>query len=453
MDGLRRAVHGPTAVAVIWVALMLLEVSVDWRVVKDGRRLAAEASRGRLVLDNGLGRTPPMGWNSWNHFQCSINEKLIRETANSMVSTGLSSLGYKYINIDDCWGESNRDSQGNLVPKVSTFPSGIKSLADYVHGKGLKLGIYSDAGTQTCSKTMPGSLGHEEQDANTFASWGVDYLKYDNCNNQNANLKGRYKNMSRALLKSGRSIFFSLCEWGQEDPATWAGSVGNSWRTTGDIEDSWDSMTSRADLNDIWASYAGPGGWNDPDMLEVGNGGMTIEEYRSHFSIWALAKVPILQLQNFCFFFLNIDKKSMKPVQAPLLIGCDVRFMSNETLAILSNSEVIAVNQDELGVQGKKVKSNSNLEVWAGPLSGGKVAVVLWNRGSSQASITVDFADIGLNSSSVVGARDLWKVAYIMYNNFLFFFLSHQHSTTSAKGKLTATTASHASKMYVLTPK
>ncbi|XP_020675455.1 alpha-galactosidase [Dendrobium catenatum] len=405
MDGPRRAVHGPTAVAVIWVALMLLEVSVD------GRRLAAEASRGRLVLDNGLGRTPPMGWNSWNHFQCSIDEKLIRETADSMVSTGLSSLGYKYINIDDCWGESNRDSQGNLVPKASTFPSGIKSLADYVHGKGLKLGIYSDAGTQTCSKTMPGSLGHEEQDANTFASWEVDYLKYDNCNNQNVNLKGRYKNMSQALLKSGRSIFFSLCEWGQEDPATWAGSVGNSWRTTGDIEDSWDSMTSRADLNDIWASYAGPGGWNDPDMLEVGNGGMTIEEYRSHFSIWALAK-------------------------APLLIGCDVRFMSNETLAILSNSEVIDVNQDKLGVQGKKVKSNGNLEVWAGPLSGGKVAVVLWNRGSSQASITVDFADIGLNSSSVVGARDLWK-----------------HSTTSAEGKLTATTAAHASKMYVLTPK
>ncbi|KAI0520399.1 hypothetical protein KFK09_007871 [Dendrobium nobile] len=405
MDGPRRAVHGPTAVAVIWVALMLLEISVD------GRRLAAEASRGRLILDNGLGRTPPMGWNSWNHFQCSIDEKLIRETADSMVSTSLSSLGYKYINIDDCWGESNRDSQGNLVPKASTFPSGIKSLADYVHGKGLKLGIYSDAGTQTCSKTMPGSLGHEEQDANTFASWEVDYLKYDNCNNQNVNLKGRYKNMSQALLKSGRSIFFSLCEWGQEDPATWAGSVGNSWRTTGDIEDSWDSMTSRADLNDIWASYAGPGGWNDPDMLEVGNGGMTIEEYRSHFSIWALAK-------------------------APLLIGCDVRFMSNETLAILSNSEVIAVNQDKLGVQGKKVKSNGNLEVWAGPLSGGKVAVVLWNRGSSQASITVDFADIGLNSSSVVGARDLWK-----------------HSTTSAKGKLTATTASHASKMYVLTPK
>ncbi|CAK9156364.1 unnamed protein product, partial [Ilex paraguariensis] len=180
---------------------------------------------------------------------------------------------------------------GNLVPKASTFPSGIKALADYVHGKGLKLGIYSDAGTQTCSKTMPGSLGYEEQDAKTFASWGIDYLKYDNCNNNNIDPKERYPIMSKALLNSGRSIFFSLCEWGQEDPATWAQSVGNSWRTTGDIGDNWDSMTSRADQNDQWASYAAPGGWNDPDMLEVGNRGMTTQEYRSHISIWSLAKV------------------------------------------------------------------------------------------------------------------------------------------------------------------
>ncbi|XP_020570594.1 alpha-galactosidase-like [Phalaenopsis equestris] len=411
MDGPRRVVIGPTTLAAIFLALMLLVISVAGRVVEDRRRWVAGTRRGSFVLDNGLGRTPPMGWNSWNHFQCKIDEKMIRETADALVSTGLASLGYKYVNLDDCWGESIRDSQGNLVPKSSTFPSGIKSLADYLHEKGLKLGIYSDAGTQTCSKTMPGSLGHEQQDASTFASWEVDYLKYDNCNNQNVDLKERYKNMSQALLNSGRNIFFSLCEWGQEDPATWAGSVGNSWRTTGDIEDKWDSMTSRADLNDKWASYAGPGGWNDPDMLEVGNGGMTTEEYRSHFSIWALAK-------------------------APLLIGCDVRSMSNETFSILSNSEVIAVNQDKLGVQGKKVKSNGNIEVWAGPLSGGKVAVVLWNRGSSQTSITVNWADIGLNSSTIVDARDLWE-----------------HSNTSVEGNLTATAASHACKMYVLTPK
>lgn len=337
---------------------------------------------------------------------------MIRETADAMVSTGLASLGYEYINIDDCWAELNRDSQGNMVPKGSTFPSGIKALADYVHSKGLKLGIYSDAGSQTCSKQMPGSLGHEEQDANTFASWGVDYLKYDNCNNENRSPKERYPIMSKALQNSGRAIFYSLCEWGDDDPATWASSIGNSWRTTGDISDNWDSMTSRAEMNDKWASYAGPGGWNDPDMLEVGNGGMTAAEYRSHFSIWALAK-------------------------APLIIGCDLRSMDQTTHEILSNKEVIAVNQDKLGVQGKKVKQNGELEVWAGPLSGKRVAVVLWNRSSSKADITSYWSDIGLDSSTVVDARDLWA-----------------HSTKgSIKGQISASIDSHDCRMYVLTPK
>ncbi|KAL3724970.1 hypothetical protein ACJRO7_030047 [Eucalyptus globulus] len=370
--------------------------------------------RGRIrrkLLENGLGLTPQMGWNSWNHFQCNINENLIKETADAMVSSGLAALGYEYVNLDGCWGELNRDSQGNLVANASAFPSGIKALADYVHSKGLKLGIYSDAGSQTCSRTMPGSLGHEEQDAKTFASWGVDYLKYDNCNNSGTSPKESYPIMSKALLNSGRKIFFSLCEWGQEDPATWASSIGNSWRTTEDILDNWDRMTSRADLNDKWASYAGPGGWNDPDMLEVGNGGMTTEEYRSHFSIWALVK-------------------------APLLIGCDVRSMDYTTLMLLSNKEVIAVNQDGLGVQGKKVKSDGNLEVWAGPLSTNKVAVVLWNRGSSRATVTASWSDIGLNSTTVVKARDLWM-----------------HSTKrSIKGQISADIDSHACKMYVLTP-
>ncbi|XP_014511173.1 alpha-galactosidase [Vigna radiata var. radiata] len=364
----------------------------------------------RNLVENGLGQTPPMGWNSWNHFSCNINEDLIRETADAMVSTGLAALGYQYINIDDCWGELNRDSQGNLVPKASTFPSGMKALADYVHKKGLKLGIYSDAGNQTCSKTMPGSLGHEEQDAKTFASWGIDYLKYDNCENNNISPKERYPPMSKALSNTGRPIFFSLCEWGSEDPATWAKSVGNSWRTTGDIEDKWDSMISRADLNDNWASYAGPGGWNDPDMLEVGNGGMTTEEYRAHFSIWALAK-------------------------APLLIGCDIRALDATTKELLSNKEVIAVNQDKLGVQGKKVKSNNDLEVWAGPLSDNKLAVILWNRSSSKAKVTASWSDIGLNPGTVVDARDLWK-----------------HSTqSSVSGEISAELDSHACNMYVLT--
>ncbi|XP_015883839.3 alpha-galactosidase isoform X2 [Ziziphus jujuba] len=365
----------------------------------------------RKLLANGLALTPQMGWNSWNHFHCNIDEKLIRETADAMVSTGLSSMGYQYINLDDCWAELNRDSQGNLVPKSSTFPSGIKALADYVHSKGLKFGIYSDAGTQTCSKTMPGSLGHEGQDAKTFASWGVDYLKYDNCFDTGTSPKERYPVMSKALLNSARSIFFSLCEWGQEDPATWAPGIGNSWRTTGDIEDNWNSMISRADENDKWASYAGPGGWNDPDMLEVGNGGMTTKEYRAHFSIWALAK-------------------------APLLIGCDIRAIDNVTLSLFTNKKVIAVNQDKLGIQGKKVKKKEDLEVWAGPLSGNRTAVVLWNRGPSKALVTAYWSDIGLKQTTVVKANDLWTNSV----------------QSSVKKKLSADLESHDCKMYILTP-
>ncbi|XP_021275241.1 alpha-galactosidase-like [Herrania umbratica] len=396
----------------MFISSLLLANSATVKGTRVGKiELTDLATTRRNLLDNGLGLTPQMGWNSWNHFHCHINETLIKETADAMVSTGLAAVGYTYINLDDCWGELNRDSQGNLVPKASTFPSGIKALADYVHSKGLKLGIYSDAGTQTCSKTMPGSLGHEEQDAKTFASWGVDYLKYDNCGNTGVSPKKRYPKMSKALLDSGRPIFFSLCEWGQEDPATWAPNIGNSWRTTGDIEDKWESMTSIADQNDNWASYAQPGAWNDPDMLEVGNGGMTTEEYRCHFSIWALAK-------------------------APLLIGCDVRSMDNVTFELLSNKEVIAVNQDKLGVQGKKVKKDGDLEVWAGPLTNRKVAVVLWNRGSSQANITAYWSDIGLKPSTIVDARDLWA-----------------HSTErSAQKQISAEVDSHACKMFTLKP-
>ncbi|PUZ69921.1 hypothetical protein GQ55_2G166800 [Panicum hallii var. hallii] len=337
----------------------------------------------RPTLQNGLGRTPQMGWNGWNHFTCNINEQTIRQVADAMVGTGLAKLGYEYINI-----AHDRDSQGNLVPNPSTFPSGMKALSDYVHGKGLKLGIYSDAGPRTCSQQMPGSLGHEKQDAKTFASWGIDYLKYDNCNDQGMSPQPR-------------------------NPATWAGGVGNSWRTAGDIKDEWGNMTSNADSNDVWASYAGPGGWNDPDMLEVGNGGMTTEEYCSHFSIWSLAK-------------------------APLLTGCDIRSMSKETKEILSNQNVIAVNQAHaLGVEGHKVQKDGNQEVWAGPLGGGRVAVVLWNRGPVEASITARWSSIGLGASTVVDAHDLWTDAV----------------TSSVQGQLKAIVGTHACKMYVLTTK
>uniref|UniRef100_A0A803MNN7 Alpha-galactosidase n=1 Tax=Chenopodium quinoa TaxID=63459 RepID=A0A803MNN7_CHEQI len=305
-------------------------------------------------------------------------------TADALVSTGLSKLGYKYVNIDDCWAEIARDNKGNFVPKKSTFPSGIKALADYVHSKGLKIGIYSDAGYNTCSKKMSGSLGHEVQDAKTFASWGIDYLKYDNCNNDGSKPTVRYPVMTRALMEAGRPIFFSLCE----------------------------CMVSRADMNEIYADLARPGGWNDPDMLEVGNGGMSKHEYIVHFSIWAISK-------------------------APLLIGCDVRNMTKETMEIVGNKEVIAVNQDPLGIQAKKVRMEGDWEVWSGPLINYRVALLLVNRGAYRTSITAHWDDIGIPVDSIVEARDIWE---------------HKKLKQKFVQNLTATINSHASRMYVLKP-
>ncbi|XP_020094217.1 alpha-galactosidase 1-like [Ananas comosus] len=370
---------------IVWVKVMLgLVYAVGLWAGAESRRDLAESDGRRSLLANGLGVTPPMGWNSWNHFNCLINETVIKETADALVSTGLAKLGYRYVNIDDCWAEQDRDSEGYLVPNRATFPSGIKALADYVHSKGLMLGIYSDAGYHTCSKLMPGSLGYEEKDADTFASWGIDYLKYDNCNNGDLKPMTRYPVMTRAIMNTGRPIFFSLCEWGDMHPALWGAKLGNSWRTTNDISDSWDSMLSRADQNEVYAEYARPGGWNDPDMLEVGNGGMTRDEYIVHFSIWAISK-------------------------APLLIGCDVRDLSKETFDILGNMEVIAVNQDSLGVQAKKVRMEGDLEVWAGPLSGYRTVVVLLNRSSKESPITAHWDDIGIPPDTKVEVRDLWE--------------------------------------------
>ncbi|XP_010937996.2 alpha-galactosidase 3 isoform X2 [Elaeis guineensis] len=369
---------------------------------------------GKLQLNNGLALTPQMGWNSWNFFGCNINEEVIRETADALISTGLADLGYNYVNIDDCWSSLRRNQKGELEPDPKTFPSGIKALADYVHEKSLKLGIYSDAGVFTC-QVRPGSLYHENDDAELFASWGVDYLKYDNCFNLGIKPEERYPPMRDALNSTGHTIFYSLCEWGVDDPALWAGKVGNSWRTTDDITDSWESMTAIADLNDKWASYAGPGGWNDPDMLEVGNGGMTHMEYRGHFSIWALMK-------------------------APLLIGCDVRNMTAETFEILSNEEVIAVNQDPLGVQGRKVSvggKNGCSQVWAGPLSGNRLVVALWNRCSEAVTITAKWETLGLDSTTCVSIRDLWK---------------HETLQENVAGTYGAQVDAHDCKIYIFSP-
>jgi alpha-galactosidase len=310
-----------------------------------------------LSLDNGLGKTPQMGWNSWNKFGCNINEKLIRDTIDALVDTGLADAGYKYVNLDDCW-QSGRDSNGKIIVDKA-FPNGIKALADYAHEKGLLFGVYSDAGYKTCAG-RPGSLGYEEIDARTYAEWGVDYLKYDNCFTDGSKPEKRYPVMRDALLKQNRPIFYSMCEWGVDDPATWAKPVGNSWRTTGDIFNSWNSMITIIDQNNRWYEYAGPGGWNDPDMLEVGNGGMTVEEEKIHFGLWCLSK-------------------------APLLIGCDITRMSKDTFEILTNPEAIAINQDPLGIQGRKIETQQpKPEGGASIKEGNKVYVADCNGGDEQ---------------------------------------------------------------------
>ena len=341
------------------------------------------------ALENGLARTPPMGWNSWNKFGCKVSDDLIRQMADALVSSGMRDAGYGYLVIDDCW-QMSRDAEGNIVPDAANFPHGIQPLADYVHGKGLKFGIYSDAGTGTC-QNRPGGRGYEYQDARQYAAWGVDYLKYDWCNHSTQNSQASYSLMSDALKKSGRPIVFSLCEWGSTQPWLWARDVGNLWRSTGDIIDKWDATAKWGGLGAIQIielqngleSYAGPGHWNDPDMLEVGNGGMTDTEYRSHFSMWAL-------------------------FAAPLIAGNDVRSMPAATKEILTNKEVIAIDQDPLGRAGHRVHVDGDSEVWSRELADGGRAVALLNRGASPAKIAAAWVDIGYPAALPASVRDLW---------------------------------------------
>jgi len=335
-----------------------------------------------------LAKTPPMGWNSWNKFACNVSEKLIKEAADAMISTGMKDAGYEYIVIDDCW-QIKRDEQGNIVADPERFPSGIKALADYVHSKGLKFGLYSDAGTGTC-QNRPGSSTFEEKDAKQYAAWGVDYLKYDWCNTNGLNQQVQYTKMGKALEASGRDIVFSMCEWGGSNPWYWAKDVAHLWRSTGDIQDCWDckrdwggmGWTLILDQQEGLEKYAGPGHWNDPDMLEVGNGGMKDNENRSHFSFWCL-------------------------LAAPLMAGNDIMNMSDATKEILTNKEAIAVNQDVLGIQGSKKLDEGNFEVWVKPLKGGDYAVILFNRGDPTVNVNVKWADFGIKGK--FKARDLWK--------------------------------------------
>jgi len=351
--------------------------------------VAAQSDQAESLLA-GLARTPPMGWNSWNKFGCDVSEALIKETADAMVASGMKDAGYEYVVIDDCW-QVERDGEGNIIADPERFPSGIKALADYVHGKGLKFGLYSDAGMKTC-QGRPGSRGYEFQDARTYAAWGVDYLKYDWCYHGEQNAEASYALMRQALEQAGRPIVLSICEWGRNRPWLWARGIGHLWRTTGDIQDCWDcrrdwggmGVVHILDLQDGLEAFAGPGGWNDPDMLEVGNGGMSVTEYRAHFSLWAT-------------------------LAAPLMAGNDLRAMSEEIRVILTNSEVIAVDQDLLGRQGRRVRKDGDLEIWARELADGSRAVVLFNRGAAEAEIAVAWPEIGYPATLGATVRDLWR--------------------------------------------
>ena len=363
-----------------------------------------------------LALTPPMGWNSWNRFSCNINEALIMEIADAMVASGMRDVGYEYVNIDDCWQASARDADGSILPDPNRFPNGMRAVADYVHSLDLKLGIYSDRGTRTCGG-RPGSFEYEVQDAQTYAEWGIDYLKYDNCSpaegreDDTPEMQEDFAIMGEALRQSGRDVVYSVCAWWFR---SWMPGIGHLWRTTTDIRDEWsgskhsvtslvnwsggdtarygafaeDDFESGAYPPPGLARYARPNAWNDPDMLEVGNGAMTETEYRAHFSLWAL-------------------------MAAPLIAGNDLRDMDDATVEILTNSEVIAVNQDPLGVQGTPISESTTLEVWTKPLAGDDTyAVILFNRTDTEADITVTWESLGLSATSAL-VRDLWSHAEV----------------------------------------
>jgi alpha-galactosidase len=357
--------------------------------------LLMAASAAHAQKFEGLADTPQMGWNSWNKFACDINEQLIRDTADALVKNGMRDAGYRYINIDDCW-HGKRDENGNIQPDPQRFPSGIRALADYVHARGLKLGIYSDAGNTTCGH-KPASRGHEYQDARTYAAWGIDYLKYDWCDTEGLSAKGAYTTMRDALRAAGRPILFSMCEWGDNKPWEWAKDVSHSWRTTGDITACWDCELSHGswtsfgvlkimDKTAALRKYAGPGHWNDMDMLEVGNG-LTPDEERAHFSIWAM-------------------------MTSPLISGNDLRDMSAETLKILTNRNVIAVNQDKLGVQALRRIAQGDLEMWIKPLDGGDWAVMFLNRGERTLDYRHDWQKYALADDISKHEADLKKTRF-----------------------------------------
>ncbi|MFJ5800683.1 NPCBM/NEW2 domain-containing protein [Streptomyces decoyicus] len=360
-------------------------------------------------LPDGLAKTPPMGFNNWNstHCRAEFNEEMVRGIADLFVAKGLKDAGYQYVNLDDCWALPTRDGNGKLVPDPQRFPHGIKAVADYIHSKGLKFGIYTSAGIKTCNPAgFPGGLGHEKSDAQQFADWGVDYLKYDNCNNLGVDAEQRYRTMRDALKATGRPIVYSICEWGENKPWEWASDVGHLWRTTGDISDSWSSMLGIAKQNLPLAPHAGPGRWNDPDMLEVGNGGMTDTEYRSHFSLWSM-------------------------MAAPLLIGSDLRKAGPETFEILANKDLIAIDQDPLGKQATVLKSESGRWTLVRQLADGDRAVALFNETGQPQRISTTAEELGLPQADGYRLRDLWR-----------------HQDTHTTGTVSATVPAHGTVVY-----
>ena len=393
------------------IAILGATLLLPLTLLAQPRRLSADLPKWEGVAD-----TPQMGWSSWNCFMTEINEDLIKATADAMVELGLVDAGYVYLNLDDGW-HGERNESGFVLEDREKFPSGMKALADYLHARGLKLGIYSDAGDFTCA-CYTGSRGHEYQDAITYAHWGVDYLKYDWCFTTNVNAKGAYTLMRNALRKAGRPILFSICEWGVNKPWEWAQDVGHSWRTTGDIGPafapvpvSYDEQGRRKwkpmsvleiiDINEPLRQYAGPGHWNDPDMLEVGNSAtvdgifydMTDSEDRAHFTMWCM-------------------------MAAPLILGNDLTKITPETLAIITNKEMIAVDQDPLGIQGLRLKNEDGVQYWFKPLADGAWAFCVMNTREEDVTLTLDWSALEVNDalskrrtgfgSTNYSVQDLW---------------------------------------------
>lgn len=432
-------------------AAMAMALAVGFTPALAGHEVAGSSAQAAVADtaqsadngDNGLALTPPMGWNSWNSFGKQIDEGLIKQQADAMVSSGMKDVGYEYLVVDGGWRAATRDADGNMQVDLTKFPSGMKALADYVHSKGLKFGLHQPVGTTDCGGTTPGTQsapGGEQQDADLFASWGVDFLKYDLCRyayppgatveEQREITIAAFKRMATALENTGRPILYSISEYGRYQPWQWAPEFANMWRTTGDIYNCWDctpppsskrSITQIIDMNAGLAGYAGPGGWNDPDMLMVGvttlggqnplpgqTDGLTGDEARSHFSMWAI-------------------------MAAPLIAGLDLSTMSEETRQILTNGQVIAVNQDPLGAQGRRIRDDGDQEVWVKPLADGSKAVVLFNRGDSSAQMTTTADEIGLTEGRAFKVRDLWE-----------------HKQRATRGSINATVPAHGVAMFTV---